>query len=44
MWDSCAKMVCGSANITPGGLANNIEAGVIVTLNLMDNQDRNFFC
>lgn len=41
--DSCAKMVCGSANITPGGLANNIEAGVIVTLNLTDNQDRNFF-
>lgn len=41
--DSCAKVVCGSANITPGGLANNIEAGIIVTLNLTDNQDRNFF-
>lgn len=41
--DSCAKMICGSANITPGGLTNNIEAGVILTLNLTDNQDKNFF-
>ncbi len=38
-----AKMICGSANITPGGLAHNIEAGIITTLNLVDCDDRRFF-
>lgn len=38
-----AKVICGSANITTGGLANNIEAGVITDLNLTVKADNVFF-
>lgn len=34
-----AKVICGSANITTGGLANNIEAGIISKLNLRCESD-----
>ncbi len=39
---SDAKIICGSANITPGGLANNIEAGIISKLDLECKKDRKF--
>ena len=35
-----ARMVLGSANLTPGGLNNNIEASVTFELNLDDPDDR----
>lgn len=38
-----ACIICGSANITPGGLSRNIEAGVVSTLNLTKEEDREFF-
>ena len=37
-----AKVICGSANITTGGLANNIEAGIISKLNLRCESDEKF--
>lgn len=38
-----ACIICGSANITPGGLSRNIEAGVVSTLNLTKEEDKTFF-
>ena len=38
-----AKIICGSANITTGGLANNIEAGIISKLNLECEADKKFW-
>lgn len=38
-----AKIICGSANITTGGLANNIEAGIISELNLECEADKKFW-
>jgi HKD family nuclease len=35
-----AKLIVGSANLTPGGLNNNIEAGVVVECDLSDDADR----
>ena len=36
-----AKIICGSANITTGGLVNNIEAGIISKLTI-NEQVRDF--
>ena len=38
-----AKIICGSANITTGGLVNNIEAGIISKLNLECEADKKFW-
>ena len=38
-----ACIICGSANITPGGLSRNIEAGVVSTLDLTKEEDKTFF-
>lgn len=38
-----AKIICGSANITTGGLANNIETGIISKLNLECEADKKFW-
>lgn len=38
-----AKIICGSANITTSGLANNIEAGIISKLNLECEADKKFW-
>jgi HKD family nuclease len=35
-----ARLVVGSANLTAGGLNNNIEAGVAIDLDLANNADR----
>lgn len=35
-----AKLIVGSANLTPGGLNNNIEAGIVVECDLGDEADR----
>lgn len=35
-----AKIICGSANITTGGLANNIEAGILLDLSFRDESDK----
>lgn len=35
-----AKLIIGSANLTPGGLNNNIEAGLVVECDLQDDADR----
>ena len=35
-----AKLIIGSANLTPGGLNNNIEAGLIVECDMQDPADR----
>lgn len=35
-----AKLIIGSANLTPGGMNNNIEAGIIVECDLGDDADR----
>ncbi|MGY3266834.1 phospholipase D family protein [Lysobacter sp. HA35] len=35
-----ARMIVGSANLTPGGLNNNIEAGIVVECNLSNEADR----
>ena len=37
-----ARMIIGSANLTLGGLNNNIEASVVLNLNLEKEQDRTF--
>lgn len=37
-----ARLIIGSANLTPGGLNNNIEAGVIVDFDLADSDDKTF--
>ena len=37
-----ALMVVGSANLTPGGLNNNIEASVVIELDLTNTADRVF--
>jgi HKD family nuclease len=37
-----ARIICGSANITTGGLANNIEAGIITNLDLKVKADESF--
>lgn len=39
---SSARLVIGSANLTLGGLNNNIEAGLIVDLDLNDPEERLF--
>ncbi|MBQ3545652.1 MAG: phospholipase D family protein [Lachnospiraceae bacterium] len=38
-----AKVICGSANFTTGGLINNIEAGFISELNLREKGDKCIF-
>lgn len=38
--DDEAKIICGSANITTGGLANNIEAGIVLDLSFEEVCDR----
>lgn len=38
--DDEAKIICGSANITTGGLANNIEAGIVLDLSFEEECDR----
>ena len=38
-----ACIICGSANITPGGLSRNIEAGVVSSLDLTNEDDKAFF-
>lgn len=35
-----AKLVVGSANLTPGGLNNNIEAGIVVECDLENSADK----
>lgn len=35
-----AKLIIGSANLTPGGLNNNIEAGIVVECDMQDEADR----
>jgi HKD family nuclease len=35
-----AKLIIGSANLTPGGLNNNIEAGLVVECDMQDPADR----
>lgn len=35
-----ARLIIGSANLTPGGLNNNIEAGVFVECNMNNDADR----
>lgn len=35
-----AKLIVGSANLTPGGLNNNIEAGIVVDCDLGNQADR----
>lgn len=35
-----AKLIVGSANLTPGGLNNNIEAGIVVECDLANAADR----
>lgn len=35
-----AKLIVGSANLTPGGLNNNIEAGIVVECDLASEADR----
>lgn len=35
-----ARIICGSANITTGGLANNIEAGIVLDLSFEEECDR----
>lgn len=37
-----ARIICGSANITSGGLANNIEAGIVSNLDLSVEKDKSF--
>lgn len=37
-----AKIICSSANITTGGLSNNIEAGIVSKLNLGCESDEKF--
>lgn len=37
-----AKVICGSANITTGGLVNNIEAGIVMELDLKVHTDKSF--
>lgn len=35
-----AKLIVGSANLTPGGLNNNIEAGIVIECDLGNTTDR----
>lgn len=35
-----AKLIVGSANLTPGGMNNNIEAGIVVECDLGNDADR----
>ena len=37
-----ARFICGSPNLTTGGIANNIEGGVIAEFDLHDEQDKVF--
>lgn len=41
--DKSALIICGSANITPGGIANNIEAGLVLELDLSDEGDHELY-
>ena len=41
--DSAGKVMVGSHNLTRGGLVNNYEAGVIVSLDFNIQQDKTFF-
>lgn len=38
--DSCARLVIGSANLTTGGLNNNIEAGFAIKLDLKKDAEK----
>lgn len=41
--NNLACIICGSANITPGGLSRNIEAGVVSTFDLTKEEDNTAF-
>lgn len=40
--ETVARLLVGSANLTLGGLNNNIEAGIILELDMGDSDDREF--